>query len=185
MKITQVTMTKFQMSPSRGSVLEGTGWSLIPSHIRVTGATSAGAVSAQGLLAFVVVAAILICVQAALVKFPTANHVTTRCETTPPLQSSVCSAACKRHHPRNHPTFMLSRVSQVWSFKSNWRTGVRSVPAVQHLLPQIYRLNIVEDLQSSLAGSLRPLCSRCQFDLCPSCTLEFLFAFTTPLVMDC
>jgi hypothetical protein len=153
MKMTKVTRTKFQMSPSRRSALEGTGWSLILSHIQVTVATSAGAVSAQGLLAFVVVAAILICVQAALVKFPTAKQETTRCETTPPLQSSASSAACKRHHPSNHPTLMLSRVSQVWSFKSNWRTGVRSVPAVQHLLPQIYRLRIVEDLQSSLAAA--------------------------------
>ena len=153
MKMTKVTRTKFQMSPSRRSALEGTGWSLIPSHIQVTVATSAGAVSAQGLLAFVVVAAILICVQAALVKFPTAKQEPTRCEPILLLQSCARSAACQRHHPSNYPTVMLSRVSQVWSFKSNWQTGVLSVPAVQHLLQQICRMRIVEDLQSSLAAA--------------------------------
>jgi hypothetical protein len=67
------SQSKFQMSPSRHSVLEGTCWSLIHSHTSITVATSVGAVSAQGLLAFVAVAAILICVQAALVKFPAAK----------------------------------------------------------------------------------------------------------------
>jgi hypothetical protein len=67
------SQSKFQMSPSRHSVLEGTCWSLIHSHAPITVATSVGAVSAQGLLAFVAVAAILICVQAALVKFPAAK----------------------------------------------------------------------------------------------------------------